>query len=93
MRFFDWIDFQFEMIALFLGLVSLIMVYLAWASYPWRSRAGTPEEMDDQATHEMLTGHDTEKNPIAPFLIFTYIGIALCWVSYVIYYWASAGNF
>ena len=45
MRFFVWVDFQYEMIALFLGAISLIMVYLAWASLPEKThsqnRAGT----------------------------------------------------
>ena len=93
MRFFDWIDFQFEMVAVFIGLISLILVYVAWASYQGRSPAGTPEEPDEQSAHEMQTGHDTGKNPITPFLVLIYAGIVLCSLSYVIYYWASSGNF
>jgi hypothetical protein len=87
MRFFIWVDFQYEMMALFLGAISLIMVYLAWASYPRRRAARTEQEL------EQRRGDDPEKNPIAPFLIYTYLLIAAWSVSYLIYVWANGSRF
>jgi hypothetical protein len=84
MRFFVWLDFQYEMIALFLGAVSLIAVYLAWASYPGRRIARTEQE------HE--SGHHPEK-PLGPFLILTYLIIVSCSIGYLIYVWASGSRF
>lgn len=93
MRFFVWVDFQYEVLALFIGLVSLILVYIAWASYPKRRYSRTQEELEERRGHELQTGHNVEKNPIAPFLIFTYVIIAFWSFFYMIYIWASATNF
>jgi hypothetical protein len=93
MRYFVWVDFQYEMVALFLGAVSLIMVYIAWASYPKGRKARTPEQIQERRGHELKTGHDVEKNPIAPFLIFIYIVIPIWSICYVIYNWKSAARF
>ncbi|SPF50900.1 hypothetical protein SBDP1_90058 [Syntrophobacter sp. SbD1] len=93
MRFFVWPDFQFEMIALFLGAISLIMVYLAWASYPRRRVARTMDELEQRRYHERESGHHLGKNPIAPFLILTYLLIASWSVAYLIYVWANGSRF
>jgi hypothetical protein len=93
MRFFVWLDFQYEMIALFLGAISLIMIYLAWASYPRRRIAGTMEEPEERSCHERESGHHPEKNPITPFLICTYVLIAAWSIAYLIYVWANGGRF
>ena len=93
MRFFVWVDFQYEMIALFLGAISLIMVYLAWASYPRRRIARTEAELEERRYHERESGHHLEKNPIAPFLIYTYFIIAAWSFFYLIYVWANGSRF
>ncbi len=93
MRFFVWVDFQYEMMAIFLGAVSLIMVYLAWASYPKRRIPRTEAELEERTGHERASGHHLEKNPIAPFLIYTY-AIIISWsIAYLIYVWASGSRF
>lgn len=93
MRFFVWLDFQYLMLALFIGLISLILVYIAWASYPHRRIPRTQEELDERRGHEMQLGHDPEGIPIAPFLIFIYVGIAAWSVLYMVYIWASSSKF
>jgi predicted MFS family arabinose efflux permease len=87
MRYFIWVDFQYEMIALFLGAISLIAVYLAWAAYPRRRTARTEEEL------ERGSGQDLEKKPIIPFLICTYLIISAWSFSYLIYVWANGSRF
>ncbi len=91
MRFFVWLDFQYEMIALFLGAISLIMVYLAWAGYPRRRAARTEQELEQKGHRE--SGHRPEKNPIVPFLIYTYLLIAAWSFSYLIFVWANGSRF
>lgn len=93
MRFFVWLDFQYEMIALFLGAVSLILVYLAWASYPRRRIARTMEELEERRYHERESGHHLEKNPIAPFLLFVYLLTAAWAFSYLIFVWSNGSRF
>ena len=93
MRFFVWLDFKYEMIALFLGAVSLIMVYMAWASYPRRPAVGTERELKERQDRELRSGKDSEKNPVAPFLICTYLLITVWSVSYLVYVWASGSRF
>ncbi len=85
MRFFVWVDFQYEMIALFLGAMSLIMVYAAWAGYPRRRISGTEQEPE--------SGHHPDKNPIGPFLIYTYLLTAAWAFSYLIFVWANGSRF
>jgi hypothetical protein len=93
MRFFVWVDFQYEMLALFLGAISLIMVYAAWAGYPRRRVARTEQELEKTRRHEPGSGHHLEKNPIGPFLIYTYLLIAAWAFSYLIYVWANGSRF
>ena len=85
MRFFSMVDFQYEMMALFLGLVSALLVYVAWGSYPKRREHKSAEEIEELRGHEIHSGHDAEKNPIAPFLIFIYVGVTLWCIAYMIY--------
>ncbi|MEM5787258.1 MAG: hypothetical protein AAGU11_08065 [Syntrophobacteraceae bacterium] len=93
MRYFVWLDFQYQMLAFFMGLVSVILVYIAWASYPKRREARTPEELDERRGHEIQSGHDPEGVPIAPFLIFIYVLIAFWSVFYMLYVWMSSSKF
>ncbi|HIJ69679.1 MAG TPA: hypothetical protein HPP57_09295 [Deltaproteobacteria bacterium] len=93
MRFFVWLDFQYEMIALFLGGISLIMVYAAWAGYRRRRAAGTEREFDQTGPREPGSGDHTDKGPIGPFLIYTYLLIAAWAFSYLIYVWANGSRF
>jgi len=93
MRFFVWPDFQFEMIALFLGGISLILVYVAWSSYPRRRIARTMEELEERKYQERESAEHREKNPVAPFLIFTYLLVAAWSLSYLIFVWANGSRF
>jgi hypothetical protein len=91
MRFFVWPDFQYDMIALFLGAISLILVYLAWAGYPQRRIARTMGELEERRRSE--SEHHPEKNRITPFLVCTYLLIAAWSFSYLIFVWANGSRF
>lgn len=85
MRFYSLVDFQYMALAFFLGLVAVILIYLAWGSYPIHRREVSEEKLEEERGHEIHSGHDVEKNPIAPFLIFVYVGVVLWSIAYAIY--------
>ena len=93
MRFFVWLDFQYEMIALFLGAISLIMVYARLGGLPEKTHSQNRTGTRGKRVHERESGHHTEKNPIGPFLIYTYLLIAAWAFSYLIFVWANGSRF
>jgi len=78
MRYFTLLDFQHWVLALFLGLLAVIFIYIGWRFYP------TPEEGEETANERLHTGHATGTHPIAPILIFIYIGALLWALGYVV---------
>ncbi len=93
MRYFGWVDMQYELLALFLGAVALILVYLAWGSYPKRRIFRSLDELQEMRGHERQPDLDAGENPIAPFTAFLYVLIPLWSFFYVVYIWASASKF
>jgi hypothetical protein len=85
MRYFALVDFRYVMLALFLGVIGAIAVYVAWGSYPARRRRKTKEEIRWLRGHEIDTGHHAEETPLAPFLIFIYVGVAVWAVVYMFF--------
>lgn len=85
MRYFAVMDFQYWVLAFFLGLTSLILICLAWGSYPLHRKRESEAELEELGGHEIETGHDMQKNPIAPFLIFVYVIIVVWSLAYMIY--------
>jgi hypothetical protein len=85
MRFFTVVDFQYWAMAFFLGLVAIVLTYLGWASYPKHRFGKSKEEVEERMGHELFTGHDASRNPIAPFLIFVYMLIVVWALAYVYY--------
>ena len=90
MRFFVWVDFRYEMIALFLGGVFLILVYLAWTSYPKNRAVGQTVKAGEESGYEVDAGN--KHMPAPPFLILIIVGIASWAVSFFIYMWATRGR-
>ena len=73
MRYFTLLDFQHWALALCLGLLAVILIYIAWRTYP--APAPQDEELDDARVH---TSHSRGPHPFPPILIFIYVG-ALLW--------------
>jgi len=92
MRYFFWLDFQFIAMAFFLGLTAFALTWIAWGTYPLRRRPETEKELEKLVGHEIESGHDVEKTPIAPFIIFVYVLIVLWSLGYMIFVGIRGGT-
>ncbi|MEW6443105.1 MAG: hypothetical protein AB1640_19380 [bacterium] len=75
MRFYPILDFQYWVFAFLVGVVTVILVYMAWGSYSHRREQEV--HLSPEQVHE-LEEHDLPRNPIAPF-IFVAWGITIAW--------------
>jgi hypothetical protein len=92
MRYFALMDYQYWVMAVFIGIVCLILVYMAWGSYPSRRVQRSDEEIREMRGHEIESGHSTEKNPIAPFLVFVYVLIGIWSLCYMVFVGLRGGE-
>jgi hypothetical protein len=88
MRFFDVLDLQYLVLAIFLGLISVFVTYLAFGGY--RFRRGTAEK---EAAEEYPEGLRSGDNPIPPFLIFLYLAVLIWIIFYVFLFGLRGGPF
>ncbi len=82
MRFFFLQDYQHWLLAVFLGLVLAILVYLAFRSY------GYSRERDDGKAKEKFhypDGIEGRNFPTPPFMLFLYFGFVIWMIFYVIF--------
>ena len=80
MRFFQLLDFQYMVLALFFGLLGLILAYIAWAGYADRP----PDEREEEQGLEVAGGREVKQNPAPPLLIFVYVGVTLWALAYAV---------
>ena len=80
MRFFPLLDFQYMVLALFLGVIGVLLVYVAWAGYSYSSR----KEEEPIEQFEIGTDHEVTKKPVPPFLILVYVGITIWALAYAL---------
>ncbi len=89
MQYFPLVDLQHWLLAIFIGLVSIILIYLAFGSHDRREKAAEEE----RAEHDILFGEEKEKNPIAPILIFVYVGVIVFGIAYLFLIGLKGGPF
>jgi Ca2+/Na+ antiporter len=77
MRYFILLDFQHWVLALFLGLLAVLFVYIAWSGYPSR-------EAEEPIHEELASGHGSSSHPIPPLLVFVFVGAILWLLAYVV---------
>jgi hypothetical protein len=80
MRFFDLLDFQYLVLAIFLGLIAVILIYLGFQSY------SLSQKKKKEVEEEFPEGIRVQDHPVPPFIIFVVIGFILWAVVYVILY-------
>lgn len=78
MRYFTLLDFQHWVVALSLGLLAVILIYVAWGLCP------AAEEGEGRDGEYLSGGQNQGANPIPPILIFIVIGALLWAVGYAI---------
>jgi len=76
-RYFPLLDFQYLVLAVFLGIVAVILLYI---SFGWPGPSGR----EQQESERYPDGLQAEKNPVPPLLVFVY-GAFLVWaVAYMV---------
>jgi hypothetical protein len=77
MRYFTLVDFQYVVLAVFIGIVLLLLVYISFGGF-YKSRR---KEAEAERYPEEL---QIEKNPIPPILVFIYVAFIFWVISYVV---------
>ena len=80
MRFFPLLDFQYAMLLIFLGLIALVLIYVAFSTYDFLPRKGD----EGEKVEEYPGGIQASNQPIPLILIFLYSGLAIWAVAYVV---------
>ena len=86
MRYFDLLDFQYIVLALFIGIAATILLYVAfgWAALSLKSKK-EPDEFPE--------GLHMERNPVPPILAFIYTAFFIWAVAYLIVEGIKGGPF
>jgi len=84
MRFFALQDFQFIVLALFLGLTAAIILAVAFGGHVRRPEPTETGELP--AEEEVGTPPASENNPITPWMLFTYFWVMVWAIGYLIVY-------
>ena len=86
MRYFDLLDFQYVVLALFIGIGVTILLYMAfgWSGISLKRK---------EAPEEFTEGLRIEKNPVPPILIFVYTAFFIWAVVYMIVEGIKGGPF
>ena len=84
MRFFPILDFQYEILAVFLGLVSALLIYLALRSGLYsREKKDVKGNGEDEYFESIGVG--IKNHPVPPFLIFLFVGYVVFLFLYVFF--------
>ncbi|MEE9611885.1 MAG: hypothetical protein V3W19_11570 [Desulfatiglandales bacterium] len=80
MRYFSLLDFQYVILLVFLGLIVIILLYVAFGSDVFtRERREKPQELENYPD-----GIQVRNKPIPPILIFIYVGFVIWAIVYVL---------
>jgi hypothetical protein len=93
MRFFPLLDFQHWVLAFFLGLTAVILVYLAFSSYQRRRADGKQTLEEPRSVGEVEGDHADEDNPVTPFLKVVYACVVAAALGYMIVVGILGGAF
>ena len=84
MRYFDLMDFQYWILAVFLGVIAVILVCMAWGGYPLQHREPAAD-LEEVLDLDIETAEKVKKNPIVPFLIVVYVMSVLWALAYMVF--------
>ena len=80
MRFFSLLDFRYYILAIFLGLITVLVLYLSF------KRTSSEAEDDRSDMIEFPERLSSAGHPIPPIVLFVYIGFVLWAIIYVIFF-------
>jgi hypothetical protein len=92
MRFFYVLDFQYLILALFFGILSVFLIYLGFMSYRFSQKRKEEGETAEES-YEYPGGLRIQNHPLSPLLIFICLGFALWAIAYVILIGLRGGPF
>ena len=92
MRFFAILDFQHEILAVFLGLVTVLLIYLALRSYRYSRERKDEKGPGEEEFYESI-GVRIKNHPVPPFLLFLILGFIIWFFFYVIIFGIKGGPF
>ena len=90
MRFFAILDFQHEILAFFLGLVTALLIYLALQSYRYSQEKKDKKGAGEEEFYESI-GVRIKNHPVPPFLLFIILGFIVWFFFYVIIFGVKGG--
>ena len=90
MRFFAVQDFQHEVLAIFLGLVCALLIYLALRSYRYSQERKDGKGSGEEEFYESI-GVRVRNHPVPPFLLFLIFGFIIWFFFYVIIFGIKGG--
>ena len=90
MRFFAVQDFQHEILAIFLGLVCALLIYLAVRSYRYSQERKDAKGAGEEEFYESI-GVRIKNHPVPPFLLFLIFGFIIWFFFYVIIFGIKGG--
>jgi len=85
LRFFALLDFRYYVLAVFLGLITVLIIYISFKRTP------AEEEEDRGDFMELPEEPSVAQHPIPPILLFIYIGVVIWSILYVIF-WGILGE-
>lgn len=88
MRFFWVLDYQHEVLAVFLGIVTAVLIYLGFRSYSFT------KERADERSEEKFDYPDKihgVNHPVPPFLLFIILGFVVWFFFYIIIFGFRGG--
>ena len=85
MPFFPLSTFQEMALAFFMGLGVFILLYVAWASYPQDPTDDPGGDLKKPEARELNEVPKVADNPLPPFLVFVYVGVAVWALAYFIF--------
>jgi hypothetical protein len=88
MRFFSVLDSQYAVLLTFLGLIFLVLVYIAFGGYVLPTRKGRREEIE-----EYPEGIQAKNGPLPLLLFFVYLAFIAWAVGYVVVIGIKGGAF
>ncbi len=80
MRFFSLLDFRYYVLAIFLGVIAALVLYVSF------KRTSSEAEDDRSDLIEFPEGLSSAKHPIPPILFFVYVGVVIWAIIYVIFF-------